>query len=75
MLTTRKSETIAVLEALERWRASSDAEFVVVSLEDCRLEEEPPNVPGMPERSWRKKCGNLSWKCARTRPSRTSSWR
>jgi 4-alpha-glucanotransferase len=55
LLGKAKSETIAVLEALLRFLGSSDAEFVLVNLEDCWLEEEPQNVPGMPERSWKRK--------------------
>jgi 4-alpha-glucanotransferase len=48
-----KGETIAVLEALLRFLGSSDAELVMVNLEDCWLEEEPQNMPGVPDRSWR----------------------
>jgi 4-alpha-glucanotransferase len=51
----RSELTIDVLDALQRWLASSDAEFVLINLEDCWLEEEPQNRPGMPERSWRRK--------------------
>ena len=51
----RSELTMAVHEGLARWLASSDAEFVLLNLEDCWLEEEPQNRPGMPERSWRRK--------------------
>ena len=44
-----------VLEALLLWLASSDAEIVLVNVEDLWGELEPQNVPGVPERSWRHK--------------------
>lgn len=46
---------ISVLDALLRYLASSEAEMVLVNLEDLWLEEEPQNVPGVPERSWRQR--------------------
>lgn len=45
----------AVLAALLRFLAASDAEIVLVNLEDLWLETNPQNVPGLPERSWRQK--------------------
>ncbi|HET7433231.1 MAG TPA: 4-alpha-glucanotransferase [Thermoanaerobaculia bacterium] len=44
-----------VLESLLVWLAESDAELVLVNLEDLWAETEPQNVPGVPERSWRHK--------------------
>lgn len=44
-----------VLEAVLRFLASSDAEMVLVNLEDLWLEREPVNRPGVPERSWRRR--------------------
>ena len=41
-----------VLEALLRWLGRSDAEIVLVNLEDLWLNTEPVNVPGRPEKSW-----------------------
>lgn len=35
--------------------ASSEAELVLVNLEDLGLEPEPGNGPGMPDRSWRQR--------------------
>jgi 4-alpha-glucanotransferase len=35
--------------------SASEAEIVLVNLEDLWLEREPQNVPGVPERSWRRK--------------------
>ena len=55
LLQNGADDTKAVLEALLRFLAQSDAEIVLVNLEDLWLETEPQNVPGMPERSWRKK--------------------
>lgn len=43
------------LEAILGDLASSDAEIVLINLEDLWGELEPQNVPGMPERSWRHK--------------------
>jgi 4-alpha-glucanotransferase len=45
----------AVLEAVLRFLARSDAEMVLVNLEDLWLEREPVNRPGLPERSWRRR--------------------
>jgi 4-alpha-glucanotransferase len=45
----------AVLQALLAFLAESDAEVVLVNLEDLWLEAEPQNVPGVPGRSWRQK--------------------
>jgi len=44
-----------VLEAVLRFLASSDAELLLVNLEDLWLEREPVNRPGVPERSWRRR--------------------
>lgn len=43
------------LEAVLSYLASSDAEIVLLNLEDLWGELEPQNVPGVPERSWRHK--------------------
>jgi 4-alpha-glucanotransferase len=43
------------LEVLLRFLASSEAEIVLVNLEDLWGEREPQNRPGVPERSWRHK--------------------
>jgi 4-alpha-glucanotransferase len=43
------------LESLLSFLAASDAELVLVNLEDLWREVEPQNVPGVPERSWRHK--------------------
>jgi 4-alpha-glucanotransferase len=48
-------DTSAVLEALLLFLSGSTAEIVLVNLEDLWLEEEPQNVPGVPDRSWRQK--------------------
>jgi 4-alpha-glucanotransferase len=53
LLQRSESDSIAVLEALLRFLGSSDAEIVLVNLEDLWLEREPQNRPGVPERSWR----------------------
>jgi 4-alpha-glucanotransferase len=45
----------AVLEAVLRFLASSDAEMLLVNVEDLWLEREPVNRPGVPERSWRRR--------------------
>jgi 4-alpha-glucanotransferase len=44
-----------VLVAALEWLAASEAEIVLVNLEDLWGERVPQNVPGMPERSWRHK--------------------
>ncbi|HEX2831839.1 MAG TPA: 4-alpha-glucanotransferase [Thermoanaerobaculia bacterium] len=43
------------LESLLMFLASSDAELLLLNLEDLWGETEPQNVPGVPERSWRHK--------------------
>jgi 4-alpha-glucanotransferase len=43
------------LEAVLAFLAASDAEIVLINLEDLWGELEPQNVPGMPELSWRHK--------------------
>ncbi|HEV7922657.1 MAG TPA: 4-alpha-glucanotransferase [Thermoanaerobaculia bacterium] len=45
--------TLAVLQAVLEFVAGSDAEIVLVNLEDLWGEREPQNVPGVPGRSWR----------------------
>jgi 4-alpha-glucanotransferase len=45
----------AILESILRFLGESDAEIVLVNLEDLWLEEEPQNMPGVPERSWRQR--------------------
>lgn len=44
-----------VLEGVLTYLASSDAEIVLLNLEDLWRELEPQNVPGLPDRSWRHK--------------------
>lgn len=53
LLGTSGENTSAVLQALLEFVAASDAEIVLVNLEDLWGEREPQNVPGVPERSWR----------------------
>lgn len=48
-------DTRSVLESLLLFLAGSDAEIVLVNLEDLWLEEQPQNAPGLPERSWRQR--------------------
>jgi 4-alpha-glucanotransferase len=43
------------LESLLQSLAASEAEIVLINLEDLWGELEPQNVPGMPERSWRQR--------------------
>jgi 4-alpha-glucanotransferase len=45
----------SALESLLMFLAESEAEIVLVNLEDLWGEIEPQNVPGVPERSWRHK--------------------
>jgi 4-alpha-glucanotransferase len=47
--------TLEVLAAALANLSASDAEIVLVNLEDLWLETEPQNVPGVPEKSWRRK--------------------
>lgn len=42
-----------VLHNILAWLAKSDAEVVLVNLEDLWGELEPQNMPGVPEKSWR----------------------
>lgn len=49
------SDAKTALEALLNGLAASEAEIVLVNLEDLWGEVEPQNVPGVPERSWRHK--------------------
>ncbi|HEX3578586.1 MAG TPA: 4-alpha-glucanotransferase, partial [Thermoanaerobaculia bacterium] len=55
LLSKDHSDTMAVLGALVRFLGNSDAEIVLVNLEDLWLEREPQNVPGVPDRSWRQR--------------------
>jgi 4-alpha-glucanotransferase len=55
LLSNGGSDTMAVLDALGRFLGGSDAEMVLVNLEDLWLEREPQNVPGVPDRSWRQR--------------------
>jgi 4-alpha-glucanotransferase len=48
-------DTKDALAALLKFLGRSDAEIVLVNLEDLWLETDPQNVPGLPERSWRQK--------------------
>ena len=45
----------SALESLLMFLAASDAEIVLINLEDLWGELEPQNMPGVPERSWRHK--------------------
>jgi 4-alpha-glucanotransferase len=49
------SDARTMLEAVLTSLASSEAEIVLINLEDLWGEIEPQNVPGLPERSWRSK--------------------
>ena len=53
LLAKKSSDARSVLDALLRFLGGSDAEIVLVNLEDLWLEEQPQNMPGQPERSWR----------------------
>lgn len=53
MLHKDEDDTRAVLESLLRFLATGEAEIVLVNLEDLWLEQQPQNVPGVPDRSWR----------------------
>jgi 4-alpha-glucanotransferase len=48
-------DELEVLEALLRFLGASDAEVVLVNLEDLWGETQPQNVPGVPERSWKQR--------------------
>lgn len=50
-----EDNTKCVLQALLGFLAASPAEIVLVHLDDLWLETDPQNVPGVPERSWRRK--------------------
>lgn len=49
------SDARTIFEPLLRFVSRSDAEMVLVNLEDLWLENEPQNVPGVPDRSWRRR--------------------
>jgi 4-alpha-glucanotransferase len=55
LLDSASDDTVAVLEAVLGFLGSSEAEIVLVNLEDLWLEPEPQNVPGIGERSWRRR--------------------
>lgn len=55
LLHGNSGDTVAVLQAVLAHLAQSDAETVLVNLEDLWMEPEPQNVPGSPERSWRRR--------------------
>ncbi|HWS70714.1 MAG TPA: 4-alpha-glucanotransferase, partial [Thermoanaerobaculia bacterium] len=55
LLPSDASDTLAVLDAVLAFLAGSDAELVLVNLEDLWLEGEPQNVPGVPDKSWRRR--------------------
>jgi 4-alpha-glucanotransferase len=55
LLSSSSGNTFAVLKALLDFLSESEAEVVLVNLEDLWLETEPQNVPGVPDRSWRQK--------------------
>jgi 4-alpha-glucanotransferase len=55
LLPEETSRPGAVLEAVLRFLASSDAEMLLVNLEDLWLEREPVNRPGVADRSWRRR--------------------
>jgi 4-alpha-glucanotransferase len=53
--TTGAHDVKTALESLLMFLAESDAEIVLINIEDLWGELEPQNVPGVPERSWRQK--------------------
>jgi 4-alpha-glucanotransferase len=55
LLRSDASDTLGVLDAVLAFLAGSDAELVLVNLEDLWLECEPQNVPGLPDKSWRRR--------------------
>jgi len=55
LLRSDASDTVGVLDAVLAFLAGSDAELVLVNLEDLWLECEPQNVPGLPDQSWRRR--------------------
>ncbi len=55
LLSTPPNDTRSILESILRFLGRSDAEIVLVNLEDLWLESEPQNVPGVPDRSWRRR--------------------
>jgi 4-alpha-glucanotransferase len=55
LLRSQENDPRAVLEAVLRFLGESDAEIVLVNLEDLWLESEAQNVPGVPEHSWRQR--------------------
>ena len=46
---------VGTLERVLQFLAGSEAEIVLINLEELWAETEPQNVPGVPERSWRHK--------------------
>lgn len=55
LLPDEANDTLAVLSGVLGFLAGSEAEFVLVNLEDLWLECEPQNVPGVPDKSWRRR--------------------
>lgn len=55
LLRGEEDATKEVLEGVLMFLGGSAAEIVLVNLEDLWLEREPLNVPGVPERSWKRK--------------------
>jgi 4-alpha-glucanotransferase len=68
LLPDEANDTVAILDAVLGYLSGSDADVVLVNLEDLWLETEPQNVPGVPERSWRQKL-KLSLDEARNDPT------
>jgi 4-alpha-glucanotransferase len=51
----KTSRELGSLESVLAFLAASEAEIVLVNMEDLWGETEPQNMPGVPERSWRQK--------------------
>jgi 4-alpha-glucanotransferase len=51
----KTSREVGSIESVLTFLAASDAEIVLINLEDLWGETEPQNMPGVPERSWRHK--------------------
>jgi 4-alpha-glucanotransferase len=51
----RRLDRFNPFEASLQFLAESDAEFMLINVEDLWRETEPQNMPGVPERSWRHK--------------------
>jgi 4-alpha-glucanotransferase len=48
-------DRLPILDAILGFLSESEAEIVLVNLEDLWLEREPQNVPGVPDKSWRRR--------------------